>query len=125
METPVELIRIWDLRIGLGDYVYVPQPLVLVSVGAVLLALVIGATARTYFDVFARTLVLSLCLLEAQLLVWGMTDRFAQQLMGSPGAIAESFARFLILLIWATIAWGIARWVRRRRLARPGSSGAA
>jgi hypothetical protein len=85
----------------------------------------IGATARTYFDVFVWTLVLSFCLLAAKLLVYGQIDRFSQQLMGSSGAIGESFARFLILLIWATIAWGIARWVRRRRLARPDSSGAA
>ena len=45
--------------------------------------------------------------------------------MGSAVAIGESFQRFLILLIWATIAWGVAQWVRRRRLARPGSSGVA
>jgi hypothetical protein len=117
------LPRLWNG--GLGETVEVRAELLLVGVGAVLLALVIGATARTYFDVFVRTLVLSFCLLAATLFVDDQIDRFAQELMGSPGTIGESFARFLILLIWATIAWGIARWVRRRRLARPGSSGAA
>jgi hypothetical protein len=117
------LPRLWNG--GLGETVEVRAELLLVGVGAVLLALVIGATARTYFDVFVRTLVLSFCLLAATLFVDDQIDRFAQELMGSPGTIGESFARFLILLIWATIAWSIARWVRRRRLARPGSSGAA
>jgi ABC-type uncharacterized transport system permease subunit len=116
MERIRLLPRLWNG--GLGETVEVRAELLLVGVGAVLLALVIGATARTYFDVFVRTLVLSL-------FVDDQIDRFAQELMGSPGTIGESFARFLILLIWATIAWGIARWVRRRRLARPGSSGAA
>jgi hypothetical protein len=123
MERIRLLPRLWNG--GLGETVEVRAELLLVGVGAVLLALVIGATARTYFDVFVRTLVLSFCLLAATLFVDDQIDRFAQELMGSPGTIGESFARFLILLIWATIAWGIARWVRRRRLARPGSSGAA
>jgi ABC-type uncharacterized transport system permease subunit len=122
MERIRLLPRLWNG--GLGETVEVRAELLLVGVGAVLLALVIGATARTYFDVFVRTLVLSFCLLAATLFVDDQIDRFAQELMGSPGTIGESFARFLILLIWATIAWGIARWVRRRRLARPGSSGA-
>jgi|RhiMetdeSRZDD1v2_1073273.scaffolds.fasta_scaffold429940_2 hypothetical protein len=124
MEKPVDRwIHIWKL--DLWTEVEVPRSLALVGIGTVLLALVIGVTARTYFDVIVRTLVLSLCSLAAQLLVQGQTDRFAEQLMGSAVAIGESFARFLILLIWATIAWGVARWVRRRRLARPGSSGVA
>ena len=123
MERIRLLPRLWNG--GLGETVEVRAELLLVGVGAVLLALVIGATARTYFDVFVRTLVLSFCLLAATLFVDDQIDRFAQELMGSPGTIGESFARFLILLIWATIAWGVARWVRRRRLARPGSSGVA
>jgi hypothetical protein len=118
MEKPVDRwIHIWKL--DLWTEVEVPRSLALVGIGTVLLALVIGVTARTYFDVIVRTLVLSLCSLAAQLLVQGQTAGFAEQLMGSPVAIGESFARFLILLIWATIAWGVARWVRRRRLARP------
>ena len=124
MEKPVDRwIHIWKL--DLWTEVEVPRSLALVGIGTVLLALVIGVTARTYFDVFVRTLVLSFCLLAATLFVDDQIDRFAQELMGSPGTIGESFARFLILLIWATIAWGVARWVRRRRLARPGSSGVA
>jgi hypothetical protein len=116
-------IRLWE--IGLWEDVEVPQSLLLVGVGTVLLALVIGATARTYFDVFVRTLVLFFCSMAVQLQGQTQVDRFAQRLMGSPVAVSESFARFLSLLIWATIAWGIARWVRKRRLARPDSSGAA
>lgn len=84
----------------------------------------IGATARTYFDVVVRTLVLSFCFLAAKLLIYGQADHWVP-VTPAVGTVNESFARFLILLIWATIAWGIARWVRRGRLARPGSSGAA
>lgn len=116
-------IRRWE--IGLWEDVEVPQSLLLIGVGTVLLALVVGAIARTYFDVFVRTLVLFFCSMAVQLQVQDRADRMAQHLMGSPVATSESFARFLSLLIWATIAWGVARWVRRRRLARPGSSGVA
>ena len=116
-------VRVWE--IGLWEDHEVSPLLLLVGVGTVLLALVVGASARTYFDVFVRTLVLFFCSMAVQLQVQDRADRFAQHLMGSPVAISESFARFLSLLIWATIAWGVARWVRRRRLARPGSSGVA
>jgi hypothetical protein len=106
-------IHVWNY--SLWTEYEVPPLLVLVGVGSVLLALVIGATARTYVDVIVRTLVLSFCALEAQLLVHGKSGHFAEQLLGSPVAIGESFARFLIALTWATIAWGVGRWMRRRR----------
>jgi hypothetical protein len=113
MEQPDGWIHIW--KYSLWTEYQMPPSLVLVGIATVLLALVIGATARTYFNVIVRALVLSVCALAAQLLVHGKADHFAQQLIGSPVAIGESFARFLIALIWATIAWGVGRWVRRRR----------
>ncbi len=114
MEQPDDhWIHIW--RYSLWTEYEVPPSLVLVGIGTVLLALVIGATARTYSDVIARSLVLSVCALAAQLLIQGKIGFFAQQLIGSRISIGESIARFLIALIWATIAWAIGRWVRRRR----------
>ena len=109
-------IRMWE--IGLWEDVEMPQSLLLVGVVTVLLALVIGAAARTYFDVFVRTLMLFFCSVAVQLLIQGQADRFTQHLMGSTVVISENFIRFLSLLIWATIAWGIWRWVCRRREVR-------
>jgi hypothetical protein len=103
----------WE--IGLWEDVELPQSLLFVGIVTVLLALVIGATARTYFDVFVRTLVLFFCSAAVQLLIRGQANHFAQHVIGSPVVISENLLRFVSLLIWANIAWAIGRGVRRRR----------
>jgi len=86
----------------------------LIDGGAILLAIVVGATARTYSQLFRRSLLLWFCLLAAQLYLVGLHERFA----GSAGAIGASLGRFASLLIWASLAWSIVRWRRRSRQIR-------
>ncbi len=90
----------------------------LIGVGAMLLAIAIGATTRTYFDLFLRALLLSFCLLAAQLYVVGQLERFAEKFAGSAGAIGASLGRFASVLIWASLSWSIVRWRRRNRQIR-------
>ena len=78
-------IRAWEY--GVWEYREFPTLLLLVvGVGTVLLGLVIGATARTYFNVIVRVLVLFFCSA-----ILGPADHFIQLLlMGNPIAIAET-----------------------------------
>jgi hypothetical protein len=83
-------IGMWE--IGLWEDVELPQSLLFVGIATVSLAFVIGATARTAHS------------------------RPGQSLGSeSPVVISENLLRFVSLLIWANIAWGIGREVRRRR----------
>src|SRR5262245_21614777 len=90
----------------------------LIGAGAILLAIVVGATARTYSQLFRRSLLLSFCVLAAQLYLVGLHQRFAENFAGSAGAIGASLGRFASLLIWASLAWSIVRWRRRSRQIR-------
>ena len=90
----------------------------LIGGGAILLAIVVGATARTYSQLFRRSLLLWFCLLAAQLYLVGLHEGFAERFAASAGAIGASLGRFASLLIWASLAWSIVRWRRRSRQIR-------
>ena len=89
-----------------------------IDVGAILVAILIGATTRTYFDVFVRTLLLCLVALPFLLHVLGLQEHFTEALVRDTDSIARTLGRFTALLIPASIAWGVARWWRRGRQIR-------
>jgi len=91
-------------------------PNVVMMAIAIITLLVLGATARWSHNVLLRTLLVYLVALAITVWATGAMERgVGSRWLTSAESWGENLGRYLGMLVWSSVAWGIARWVRRGR----------